>query len=614
MSRNPLHVASILVASLVVLLLAAAPAAAHSELERSDPPAGGTVAVGRTELTLWFTESVDARASRVTLRTIDGVDVPVTVSTSGSVLGIVTPGLARATYVLDWRTLSLDDGHLSSGSVVFGAGVRPSVVPSAGEELPAAPGLSLRWLDLSAIMLVIGALAVSGRVLRSAGERGAGARRTARVLAASAAGVAVVSGVLTPLLLLARGAGDSPGLRPGAARDLLLGTPWGHLWLARELALVLAAVALCRWAATRDGSRRAVQVAVVAMAAVVWLEAVAGHAATLPVRSGAAAVASAGHLVAAGVWAGGLAVLALCLVPLMRRDTEARGALMASAFRAFSPVAAVAAGVLVATGLYEAGRHLPAVGALTATVYGTAVISKVVLVAAALALAGVNTMLVNPDLAAPVGRLLGRPAGWAPVTLRRFPALVAAEVLVLVVAVGAAAVLTSVPTSREVASAARDTTVHAANVDGLFVTFEIVPAGPGTSRLIVRLRSTQKPEPAPVSAVEVLLDGPGGGARASLEPVEPGRYEAEAAAPTPGDWRASVAVQRGDLPITVTQVAWTVAEPATGRAGPLEVATTGLAVLLLVGTAGAVVRTRRRAQDVATGSAQPVDSTAGGPR
>lgn len=619
MTRSPLraarHLTSILVATLVVLLLGASPAAAHSELERSDPPAGGTVAVGRTELTLWFTEAVDARSSRVTLRTIDGVDVPVTVSTSGSVLGIVAPRLARATYVLDWRTLSLDDGHLSSGSVVFGAGVRPSVVPSAGAGLPAPPGLSLRWLDLCAIMLVIGALAVSGRVLRSTGERGAGARRAARVLASAGAAVAVLSGALTPVLLLAHGAGDSPGFRLGAARDLLVGTPWGHLWLARELALVVAAVALWRWAGTRDGSPRAVRVAVVAMAAVVGLEAVAGHAATLPVRSVPAAVASAGHLVAAGVWAGGLAVLAVCLVPLMRRGTVARGALVASAFRAFSPVAAVAAGVLVATGLYEAGRHVPALGSVPTTVYGGAVAVKVALLAAALALAGINTMLVNPDLAAPVGRALRRPTGWTPVPLRRFPVLVAAEVLVLVAAVGAAAVLTSVPTSREVASATRDTTVHAANTDGLFVTFELVPAGPTTSRLVVRLRSTLKPEPAPVSAVEVLLEGPGGATRAVLDPVEPGRYEAETTAPTPGAWTAVVAVQRGDLPITVTQVAWTVAEPAPDRAGPLELATTGLALLLLVGTAGAVVRGRRRTDlDAPTGSEPLVDSSAGGPR
>lgn len=598
MSSSALRVArlplSVLVAALVMVLLGASPAAAHGELARSDPPVGGTVAVGRTELTLWFTEAVDPRTSTVALRTIDGVDVPVTVSTTGdgSVLGVVTPPLARATYVLDWRTLSLDDGHQSSGSVVFGAGVRPSVVPTAAGGLPAAPAVVLRWLDLCALMITIGALAVSGRVLRSTGEQGHRARRRARVVAALGAGVAVVCGLLAPLLLTR----DDPGLRPAAAVDLLTGTPWGHLWLARELVLVVAAVALARWATTRDGSRPLVRAAVVALAAVVGLEAVAGHAATLPARSVPAALASASHLVAAGVWAGGVSVLAVCLLPSLLHDSPARGPAMAPVFRAFSPIAAVATVVLLATGLYEAGRHVPTAGALVTSVYGAAVVGKAALLAVALTVAGVNTLLVNPAIAAPVGRRLGRPAGWAPVPLRRFPALVAAEVLVLVAAVGAAAVLTSVPTAREVASATRDTTVHATNVDGLFVTFEVVPAGPEASRLIVRIRSTVKPEPAPVSAVEVLLEGPDGTIHAALEPVEPGRYEAETIAPAPGRWTASVAVQRRDLPITVTRTAWTVAPPVSDGPSTAELATTALAVLLLVGTAAAILRTRRRAE------------------
>ncbi|WP_421741690.1 copper resistance protein CopC [Cellulomonas sp.] len=599
------HTVSVLVAALAVLVLGAPPAAAHGELARSDPPAGGVVAVGRTELTLWFTEAVDAEASTVALRTIDGADVPVTVSTTGdgTVLGVETPPLARATYVLDWRTLSADDGHQSRGSVVFGAGVRPSVVPAAAVGLPGAPTVVLRWLDLCAIMLAIGALAVSGRVLRSTGEQGHGARRRARVIAALAAGAAVVCGALAPLLLTR----DIGGFRPAAALDLLTGTPWGHLWSARWLALVVAAVSLGRWAATRDGSRALVRAALVALAVVVGLEAVAGHAATLPARSVPATIASASHLVAAGVWAGGLAVLGVCLLPLLR-DAPARGALVAQVFQAFSPVAAVAAGVLLATGLYEAGRHVPTLGALTTTVYGAAVVGKAALLAVALTVAGVNTLLVNPALAAPVGRRLGRPAGWTPVPLRMFPALVAAEVLVLVVAVGAAAVLTSVPTAREVASATRDTTVHAANVDGLFVTFEVVPAGPEASRLIVRIRSTVKPEPAPVSAVEVLLEGPDGTIRAALDPVEPGRYEAETVAPAPGRWTASVAVQRGDLPITVARTRWTVTPPAPDGPGAAELATTALAVLLLVGTAAAILRTRRRAVAATTSPDQLVGS------
>lgn len=273
---------------------------------------------------------------------------------------------------------------------------------------------------------------------------------------------------------------------------------------------------------------------------------------------------------------------------------------MASAWRAFSPVAAIATVVLMGTGLYETGRHVPDLHAFTSTIYGGAVAAKVALIALSLTLAGVNTALVNPRLAAPVGRMLRRPAGWAPVSLRRFTTVVAAEVLVLVVAAGAAALLTSVPTARETSTTAtREIALHTVRVDGLFVTFEEAPAAE-KSRLIVRARSTVKLQPTPVSAVEVQLAGPGGKTtNVSLAPIEQGRYEAEITKPTPGAWNASLSMHREGRPVAVTQIRWTVAAAAPEGIRPLEVATTGIAVLLLSGMAGAVAFTRRREEEPA---------------
>ena len=373
-------------------------------------------------------------------------------------------------------------------------------------------------------------------------------------------------------------------------------TPWGHLWLAREVALVVAAGAVWSWATRRPRSVGRVRAALVSLAVAAWLGASAGHASALPSGSGRAALASAGHVVAAGVWAGGLVVLALCVLPLMRREPDLRGPVLATVWRTYSPMAAAASVVLLATGLYEAGRHVPDLGTVTTTVYGGAVAGKVLLVAAALAMAGINTLLVNPGLAARVGGAIGRPAGWAPVSLRRFTTVVAAEALLLAVAVGAAALATSVPTARETVRAGEVTAPHDDHVNGMFITVEAVPAGPDLSRLVVRARSTVLPEPAPVDAVGARLVGPGGGSTSViLREVEPGRYEGEATATAPGDWTATVAVERAGLPDSVTQARWSVADPASARARPLEVATTVLAALLLLVLAGAAgIRGRRR--------------------
>jgi copper transport protein len=592
------RVTAILLAAFVVVLFGASPAWAHSGLERSDPPNGGVVAVGRSALTLWFAEAIAAGASTFDLQTSDGVRVVVTASVSetdaGGIVRIRTQPLAKATYQLDWRVLAVDDGHSSSGSVLFGVGTRPGVVSAAAGESPDAPGLLLRWLDLSAIMLAIGALAV-GRVFGSMGEMGATPHQRSRFIGALAGGVAVVTGAITPFVLTQRG-GSSLGLWLDATWATLTGTPWGNLWLAREIALVIATGAL--WGATRwGGSRARVQIAAVALAAAVCLESWAGHASTLPSRSALAAFASAFHLIAAGIWAGGLTILAICLIPMMRRHPDKRGSILASAWRAFSPMAAIAAVVLLATGLYEAGRHIPDLRSAFSTVYGGTVAGKLALVAVALTLAGINTLLVNPRLAARAGRVLGRPVGWTPVALRRFSTVVAAEVLVLVLAVGAASVLTSVPTAREIATATRQTALHTVTVDGLFVTFEQLPTGPDQSRLVVRARSIVKLEQAPISEVSVTLADPSGATTdVLLERIDPGRYEAETAKPAPGAWKASVALQRDGLPAAVTEVGWTVSAASPEGASVLEILTSGLAVLLVAALLCAVGFTRHRKQ------------------
>ncbi len=608
------HTAFVVVALVVASLLGASPASAHSTLERSEPPNGGKIGVGRSTLTLWFSEPISVAASTFGLHTLDGAPIAATVAGSGAartrLVEVETEPLAKETYLLDWTALSVD-GHRSTGSVVFGVGVRPAVAPSGGDGLPPAPELLLRWLDLSAIMLAIGALAVSGRVLGSIGAVGDAPLQRARTIGALAAGAAIATGAITPLLRTPRG-GSSLGVWFDTTWTTLAGTPWGHLWLSRELALVVAAAALWSWAAPgRSGSSRGAHAGVCALAAVVLLEAWAGHAADLPRQSVLAALASASHLAAAGVWAGGLAVLALCVIPVMRRSPESRGRILASVWRAFSPIAAIATVVLLATGLYESGRHLPDLQSVGSTVYGDAVAGKVGLFAVALILAGFNTLLVNPRLAAPVRRLLGRPPEWSPVPPHRFATLAVAEIMVIVVAVVGAAVLTSVPTSRELGAVVEKTTPSAANVDGLFVTFEGVPAGPDQTRLIVQAHSTVKPERGPIRGVDVRLAGPTGTrADISLEEIEPGRYEAETSTLTSGAWQASVAVQRDGRPDAVTHADWTVAAAAPEDVSPFESVTTTLAVLLLAAVAGAVSFARVRRQRPA-GWAPRVDKESG---
>ncbi len=597
-------------ALIVPIVLLAVPAAfAHSELVRSDPSDGGTVAVGRSTFSLWFTESVNPETSGFDLRDDEGNVVDVIVSdTDGEFVELQTEALDESVYVLGWRVVALD-GHPSNGAVTFGVGVRPPVTAGSADDGPALTDLALDWINLSALMLVIGALAVSGRVLTHAGDVahvGRAPERRARRVAAGAGVIAVVMGGVIALERTPRGDGSLTDW-VGSTWGTLSGTSWGLVWTGRELALLVMAAFLVLWA--RPVERRALYArgAIAALSVAVLLDSFTGHASTLPSRSLFAAAASATHLVGAGIWAGGLVILVICVVPLMRRNADLRGPLLSTVWRRFSPMAAVATVLVLASGLYLAGRNLPGLSDVTGTSYGTAVSAKVLLLVGALLLAGLNTMLVNPRFAVPVQRAMGMPAGWAPVSLRRFTTVVTVEAVVLVMAVGAAAWLASVPTAREIAEAQQVAAPQTTSADGLFVTFETVTAGEDQTRLIVRASSTDKIDEQPITDVGVALAGPtGGGSSETLTETEPGRFEAQTAQLGQGDWLATITITRVNLPLTTVPMVVTVAEPNDAHLSKLELVSTVAAAVLLLGLGGVLGDIRRRRRETGTESTTAV--------
>jgi copper transport protein len=596
MIRGGLRLAAravLLAGTLCLAVLLPAPAGAHSELQRSDPLDGAVVPVGRDTLTLWFGEPVAPASSTFVLRAEDGARIPVEAPRTAAgttVVQLTTKPLTRQTYQLEWRVFSLDDGHTSSGTLTFGAGVRPDRSTSRGTRHPPVALFLVRWADLAALMVTIGALAVGDRVLRPLGAR---PRRRARTLAWVGALAAVYAGALTPFIR-AFDLGQGPRLWWDQTVLTLTQTTWGSLWIAREASMIAALAAILVW---RRRPERPIGPAVAAwifLAAVAALEAWSGHASTLHDPARLTTVAGTAHLLAAGVWAGGLAVLVACVGPLLRSGTS-RTRTLGAVWRTFSPLAAVSSVVLLATGLYEAGRQLPDLSATTSTLYGAAVAAKTALVVGALALAAANTLVVHPRVAARVQR--GLPPRLSGLVGRRaagsMAATVLAETVVLAIAVLLAAVLVTSPTAREEINARQPTTVHVERVDGLFVTFEEVAAGAGSGRLIVRVRAVVRPDPAPVARVQVDLSGRGEHRSVALEEVAPGRYEARTAEPGPGRWTAALRLFRSGGVESTARTSWTVPARASEAAGPLRVATTSAAALLLLALGLVLGRWRR---------------------
>jgi copper transport protein len=599
----------------VALLLAAvvvgtaSAASAHDSIERSDPPNGGMVAIGRTELTLWFGEPVEERGSSFAVRRTDpaaaSLRTTATLGRDDGTVRLATPPLERGTYTITWAVVG-DDGHPTGGTITFGAGLRPA---GATPEVTAGPGpwgAALRLVDLGGLLVAIGAVAVCGRVLGALGAVGGALRPRVLGVGAAAALASVVAAVATPVL------------RTG---DLLGSSSWGRLWLLRIAVAAVAAVFLWRSVQGRParapGARRPdpLVLAAIALVASAALDAWTGHASTLPARTSMAVLATTLHVTAAGVWTGGLVVVLVGLRPLTRLSPMTRRGIAPAAWRAFSPMAAVAAGVMAATGVYLAGRQVESLSTLSASTYGTAVVAKVLLLVTALAIASYTTLVVNPPLA---DRLLGRRVAWRPLP-RRLATTVTAEVVVLSVAVAVAALMTTVPTARETFRAgALSAPVHA-TVDGFFVTFEAVPTG-SSQRLVVRTQPVVRPVVSPVTAVEVGVVAPAqpgtapSDVRLALRETEVGKYEGALTDPPGADWTATVVLHRTGRPDTVVVVPWSTGSATAATS--LERVTSALSVLLLTALGSVVVLVashRRRTRRATTTDAGGVVNQMGRP-
>ena len=199
-----------------------------------------------------------------------------------------------------------------------------------------------------------------------------------RRLAGLGGALALVLGVLWLLAETAQVA-DSSGVAAtlGAVPDFVSYLLFGQVLLSR-LVLIALALALLAWPLA------ALAPAAVGVALQPWL----GH----PAQVGAGLAASeALHLLAAGLWLGGLVPLLLCLRALPVRDA-------ARACRRFTWPGLV--GVLVLAGTGPAQGLVLAGGAagLTGTEYGRVMLLKAALFALALAFAARNGLVLTPGL------------------------------------------------------------------------------------------------------------------------------------------------------------------------------------------------------------------------
>jgi copper transport protein len=587
--------AALLTAAAGLVALSGSPAAAHASLIGSSPANGAELDEPPDAIRLRFTEQVTPAPGGIELRRSDGSVVATEPAFSApedptQVVQPVPGDLPDGGYVVTFRVVSADS-HPISGSIVFGVGAPPASIDVAqlisGDSAVATVFMLARWTSYAGLALLAGALVVF--VLCWPG--GWANQRARRVVAVG--WVASVGGGLASLLLEGPyGAGRSlSSIVDGELLATTLGTDYGTYVLAR-LGLCLAAGSLLlsrrpsevapaaesatattgsrllppetRW---RDGLALAIGVALPAT----WVG--TGHANT----AGAVdTVADVAHLVAMSTWFGGLALLAICLLP---RSTSSflTAAEVGTALRRFSMLAVGAVAILLVTGVYLAWRRVGTLDALIGTQYGRLLAFKLAGMGVLLWLGSLSRSVVQrryQSSAAPVGtpgpttRSKRRAARDAEAQERvarvELGRSVRVEVGLGVVVLAVVSVLVATPpgvvltAAEELAQEPAQPVLESLPLDGdATVRVLVDPAWVGQNRVVVEVvdgggAPLDVPE---VRASFVLSEGEIGPLPVELEQVEPGVFSAPTTPlPFAGAWQLNVTVRTTEFDSTTVQV------------------------------------------------------------
>ena len=483
--------------ALVLTLALAMPVFAHALLVRSVPEANAALDRAPAQIELSFTETLEPSFSTITVFNSSGAQVDNGDSkldpADHTHLTVSLRSLPDGVYTVAWKALSAVDGHVTTGSFPFAVGDVDAAALGAAAQASRQIKLSLgevveRWV------LFVCALAVTGgtlfvlvvwqpayRAVQSETEGFALERVPWRRLATFALiGLAVAS--LFALLLQA---GQASGAEIAAPWDAAVGrilfeTRFGALWITR-FALTLALAGLL----PHNSTGRARWLAF-GLSLLLLLTLSLGSHAAAELRPALPVVADWAHLVAASVWVGGLTHFVAGLWAAQQSDASLRTRLTARLLPRFSALALLSVGALTVSGVYSAILRIGAWDALFQTLYGRALVVKLLIVSPMLMLGAVNLLIVTPRMKRAAAYTHGDAR-----LVNRFRRIVTSEVTLGAALLLSVGVFTSLPPARPAAASAALTA--AALADDLKLAIEISPGRVGVNTFTLRVTSTGQP-------------------------------------------------------------------------------------------------------------------------
>jgi len=611
----------------LILAILAAPVFAHASLLKSNPEANATLPRPPVQIELFFSEALESSFSSITVLNSDGAIVDSNDSrvdaTDSTRMTVSLRSIPDGVYTVSWKALSAVDGHLTTGSFPFAVGNVDSSALTAADQASKRINFSFdetlaRWLLFVAATALTG-----GAIFKLAVWRNLGSLIFNRLnlLALIALTLANIIGLISQA-----GQASNTGFAlpwETSFTGVLFTTRFGALWIARfGLSLLLARFALVKQVIPRSAqpcserSRRGDEVSLgqrqrffapagLRMTYRHWIVFAISLILLLTISLGSHAAAEADptfavvndwiHLVAASVWVGGLIHFAAGLWTLKKVEGAAKD--VAQLIPRFSALALISVGVLILTGLYASVLRVGSFEALNNTIYGRALIVKLIIAMPMLAMGAINLLVITPGMKKASQDLTGLQN-----LSGLFRKIVTGEVTMGAMLLLSVAVLTSLPPA-QTASTLPSLTAQK-NVDDLNISVEIAPgrvgqntftvrvaAGgvPVTNAQEVRLQFTSTSGKVPPSKVQLAHQGNG------VYAIK-GTYLS-----LPDDWQVQAMVRRENKFDAYTNFDFTVGAAAT-QSYPWNRVSGGLLLASALAYVFALVElTRTRAQQIAFG-------------
>ena len=537
---------------------------AHAVPVDSSPAANEVLADPPPDLQIRFNEPVVASLSQVRVLTQAGERVSTSdlrvVDEAGTTLAVSFPEpLKEGAYLVSWQVLSSVDGHTTSGTFPFGVGDTILTAVSGDEVVTAqlsVPSAIARWLMLTSISLLLGLFAfrllVWNPILNDVelekeevaldlrfGEIGLRVGLLAIAIAGVALLVIFVEQARTYQLW------QLPNLQ------VWLGTQFGQMWLIRLLLVVVSHFNLSLFVNVKNGRfdlRGGEWWAGLALAiALALTNALVSHSAALTENTLLAILTDWAHVIAAGLWVGGLLLLAIGVWQARALTGDNRGWLTLSLLLHFSALAATAVGILTVSGTYLAVRHIGSWTLLVGTAYGLMLLAKLGIALLMIGLAGFNLAVIKPRLSAAYDAENTAVTNQLVQRFRRTIWLEAALALVLLLAAGFLTDLQRAADAPLLADAPGETVVTS-EAESLDITLHIEPALIGQNQFeieVVDQNGEPLPADAEVSTRFTFLGQSIGSDSALAERLENGRYLIEGSyISLIGSWQIEVAVRQ----------------------------------------------------------------------